>query len=230
MSNAPKKRRQSGTRARVAQHEAHKVPRSTNIIAMAAVAAFLVIGLIVLALVLFSGDDNHRPDGMAFNGTSLPTFTAGVDDPATGMKAPIFTTEYLDGEYAFIGGGGGPNDTAKLVVFVAHWCRVCQAELPEVANWVADNELPEGVEIVMVSTFEDPDRENHPPSAWFEAQEWQAPVALDSRDGEIAESFGMSGVPSWAVITDLNFVLERGTSPLTPTELDRLIGLAAASR
>ena len=200
-------------------------------IAAAVVGALAVVAAVVVAVVVLSGDSTFRPDDLAFNGTSLPTYVAGVDDPAVGTKAPLFVTEYLDGEWAFVGGGGGPNDTAKLVVFVAHWCPVCQAELPKISNWVEENPLPEGVEIVMVSTFQDSDRDNYPPSEWFDAAGWEAPVAVDSGDGEIVtEWFGMPSVPSWVVLTDHNDVLERGTGPIPPTQLDQLITLAASSR
>ena len=200
-------------------------------IAAAVVGALAVVAAVVIAIVVLSGDDDSRPDDLRFNGTALPAYVPGVDDPAFGEKAPLFTTEYLDGEYAFVGGGGGPNDTAKLMVFLAHWCPVCQAELPEISNWVAENGLPEGVEIVMVSTFQDSDRENYPPSAWFDAAGWEAPVAVDSADGEIVTDwFGMPSVPSWVVLTDLNFVLQRGTGPIPPDQLEGLIALAASSR
>lgn len=229
MSNAPKKRRQSGTRERVARQQVRDTRGVAGIVA-AVVGALAVAAAVVVAIVILTADSTFRPDGLAFNGASLPTYVAGVDDPAPGAKAPLFTTEYLDGEWAFVGGGGGPNDTAKLVVFLAHWCPVCQAELPELSSWVAGNDLPEGVEIVMVSTFQDDERDNYPPSAWFEGAGWEAPVAVDSEDGEIAKSFGMPGVPSWVLLTDHNDVLQRGTGPIPPAQLDQLVALAASSR
>lgn len=228
LSNAPKKRKQSGTRARVAEtHDQGNLANMKIVGVVAALAA--VVAIVVLAVIVFGGDDGDRPDGLAFNGAPLPAFVEGEPDPALGQKAPLVVTEYLDDSYAFVGGGGGPNDTAKLMVFVAHWCPTCQAELPEIAAWVDANELPDGVEIVMVSTFPDSSRDNYPPSSWFEREGWDAPVAADSSDGEIAEEFGMSSVPSWVVLTDLNFVLERGVGPLSSAELDRLTSLAAAS-
>ena len=228
MSNAPRKRRQSGTRARIASQRANKKRGRTGI-AAAVVGAVAVVAAVVIAIVVLSGDDHFRPDGLAFNGTALPTYVAGVEDPAIGESAPLFTTEDLDGEFAIVGGGGGPKDTAKLVVFVAHWCSVCQAEVPEISKWAAENDLPEGVEIVMVSTFQDSDRGNYPPSAWFDAAGWEWPVAVDSGDGEIEAWFGMPSVPSWVVLTDHNFVVQRGTGPIPPDQLDQLITLAATS-
>lgn len=232
LSNAPKKRRQSRTQARLAEQKANEKRGSAGMpVALIGAIVLVVAVAVIVAIVLLNIDDNERPDGLAFNGTALPAYVAGVEDPALGAKAPLFTTEYLNGEYAFIGGGGGPNDTAKLMVFVAHWCPLCQAELPEISNWVAENGLPDGVEIVMVSTFQDADRDNYPPSAWFDAAGWEAPVAVDSEDGEIVtEWFGMPGVPSWVVLTDLNFVLQRGTGPIPPDRLEGLIALAASSR
>lgn len=190
----------------------------------------VVVAAVAIAALVFGGDDGERPDDLAFNGVELPAFVNGVDDPAIGAKAPLFITEYLDGDYAFVGGGGGPNDSAKLIMFVAHWCATCQAEVPALVAWVSENDLPEGVEIVLVSTFADAQRENYPPSVWFEQAGWVAPVAVDSSNGEIAEQFGMSSVPSWVVLTNLNFVLDRGVGPVSTDQLDDLIALAAGSR
>lgn len=227
MSNAPRKRRHSRTRERThTQTTSNKRPGQR-------VALVVLVGLVAItaiAVFLLTGDDSERPENLAFNGAALPTFIAGEADSAIGAKAPIFITEYLDGEYAFIGGGGGPNDTAKLVMFVAHWCAVCQAEVPEVAAWVHDNGLPDGVEIVIVSTFADPDRDHYPPSTWLQDAGWEAPVAADSSDGEIVAQFGMPNVPAWVVLTDLNVVLARGTGPIAPAQLDQLVALAASSR
>ena len=193
----------------------------------------LVVGLIVAAAVIAlvatgGGDsDNTNEPEIAFNGTDLPPLAAGAADPAIGLKAPLFVTDDLVGNRVVTGGGGGPNDTAKVVIFVAHWCPTCQREVPRLAQWLGANDIPEGVEIVTVSTFADPARDNHPPEAWFASVEWPLPVLVDSGSGDIANSFGMGSVPAWVVLDNQNFVLARTVGALTDADFDGLVRLAA---
>ncbi|MGI9624841.1 MAG: TlpA family protein disulfide reductase [Acidimicrobiales bacterium] len=192
--------------------------------ALAAVAVALVVVIAALA----ADDSGNESSDLAFNGVPLPAFTGSGTDEAVGLKAPLFVTNDLDGNRTVVGGGGGPNDTAKIVVFVAHWCPTCQRELPELTEWLAANDLPNDVEIVVVSTFEDAQRGNHPPKAWVEAVGWPEPVMVDSGGGEIAAAFGMSSVPSWVVLDNTNFVMVRGTGPVAGSSLDYLVELAAS--
>ena len=193
----------------------------------AAVAGVVVI-LAVIALFVFGGEsDDDDGEDISFNGVGLPALTDGPD-PAVGMKAPLFvTTDLSTGERVVVGGGGGPNDTAKVVLFAAHWCPVCQEEIPIVADWLNANGLPDGVEVVAVSTFPDATRDNHPPADWFADVDWPYPVMADDANGSILAMFGMTRVPSWVVIDDQNFVLARVTGALDAAGLEALVGLAA---
>ena len=196
----------------------------------AAGAAGLVI-LAVIALFVFGGggSDDAGDDAISFNGVGLPALTDGPD-PAVGVKAPLFvTTDLATGERVVVGGGGGPNDTAKVILFAAHWCPVCQEEIPVVADWLNANDLPDGVEVVAVSTFPDGTRANHPPAVWFADVDWPYPVMVDDANGAILSMFGMTRVPSWVVIDDQNFVVARVTGALGADGVDALVNLAAES-
>ncbi len=195
------------------------------------IVAAVICG-VVLTVAIAGGDgggDNGDSPELAFNGPSLPAFGGAGTDAAIGVKAPVFVTEDLDGNRAVIGGGGGPNDTAKVILFAAHWCPTCQAEIPGWADWLRANPAPDGVEVLMVSTFPDSSRDNHPPDAWFDGVGWPQPVLTDSAEGEILAAFGMGGVPGVVVLDDTNFVLTRGSGPLSEAQLSALVSLAAAS-
>lgn len=196
----------------------------------AAGAAGVVI-LVIIALFAFGGgeSDDGDDDAISFNGVGLPALAAGAD-PAVGLKAPLFvTTDLATGERVVVGGGGGPNDTAKVILFAAHWCPVCQEEIPVVADWLNTNDLPDGVELVAVSTFPDSSRANHPPSDWFAGVDWPYPVMVDDANGSILAMFGMTRVPSWVVIDNQNFVISRVTGALGADGVDALVQLAAGS-
>lgn len=196
-----------------------------------AAAAAGVVVLVIIGLFVFGGggSDDDSDEGISFNGVGLPALADGPD-PAVGVKAPLFvTTDLATGERVVVGGGGGPNDTAKVILFAAHWCPVCQEEIPIVADWLKANGLPDGVEVVAVSTFPDATRDNHPPADWFAASGWPYPVMVDDANGSILAMFGMTRVPSWVVIDDQNFVTARVAGALDSAGLEALVGLAAGS-
>ena len=197
---------------------------------VAAIAAAIVV-LVVIGLFVFGGGDgdDEAAEGISFNGVALPGLVDGAD-PAVGMKAPLFvTTDLVTGEQVVVGGGGGPNDTAKVILFAAHWCPLCQQEIPFVADWLNQNALPEGVELVAVSAFPDPNRANYPPADWFTGVDWPYPVVADDGNGSIMTMYGMSRVPGWVVLDNQNFVLTRLTGGLDSAGLDALVNLAAGS-
>lgn len=227
MSNRVKRSQPSRVVQR--QHQAAAVQSAQRWGTWAAIAAGIVIAAIVALFVFSDGDDSDDTDEISFNGVGLPALTDGPD-PAVGVKAPLFVTTDLAGTERFVvGGGGGPNDTAKVILFAAHWCPVCQQEIPVVADWLAANDLPDGVEVVAVSTFPDATRENHPPADWFAGVDWPDPVMVDDANGSILAMFGMTRVPAWVVLDNKNVVVARVTGALGPEGLESLVDLAAAA-
>lgn len=195
-----------------------------------ALAGVTVIIALVIVFATGGGDDEPTENlgTIGSNGAALPAFDGqGASDPALGTKAPIVSATDLDGNPVVIDASGGPNDTAKVILFAAHWCPTCQAEIPEVAEYLELNELPEGVEFVTVSTFPNASRDNYPPDAWFASVDWPHPVVADTQSGEIADLFGMSSVPSWVVLDNTRTVIARTTGALGPAGVDQLVQLAA---
>src|SRR5690606_24156727 len=114
--------------------------------------------------------ESDGPDGEANGGeapaavTLLPRFTAGTPDPAVGMTIPRVSGTTLDGDERTIEPGG----TAKVIVFVAHWCGHCQAEVPRLVEHLKTTPMPDDVELVAISTNVDAKAPNYPPSAWLD--------------------------------------------------------------
>lgn len=138
----------------------------------------------------------------------LPPIPDGGPDPALGMTLSEITADDWTSGSAFT---LGPSDTSKVVLVWAHWCPYCQQELPIVQSLVdesAFDEFPD-VELVSISTFEDPTRPN-PLGAYLEAEQWDFPVLIDS-DGSIANQLGVRAVPTWVILDADNTVLGRLT-------------------
>ena len=166
---------------------------------------WMIVGVVVLVAVavgvalLASRDAEQQAQtnvaqvsDVSIEGAPLPRFEDEEPDPAMEMRAPAFAATSFDGTEVSVLPGDG---TAKVIGFFAHWCPHCQRELPRIADWMADNQLPAGVEVIAVSTAVDSGSPNYPPSAWFEEEQWPAVVVRDSAESEIGDAYGLGGFP-----------------------------------
>ena len=97
-------------------------------------------------------------------GRALAPFETTDNDSAVGKLAPIATgVDLLTNELVRIAPEGRP----LVVAFFAHWCPHCQREVDALTEWLLANKLPSNVDLFAISTFEAPERGNHPPSRWF---------------------------------------------------------------
>lgn len=157
-------------------------------------------------------------------GTPLPPLTS--PDPAIGSVAPIISAQTSEGDRIQIGDDG----TARLYGFFAHWCPHCQDEMPAVAEWLSTNDLPDGVEIVAISTGVDRGAPNYPPSDWFEREEWPATVLLDSEDQALSQAFGLTAFPYWVAVDANGTVVQRVSGSIPTTALTALVGQLATEQ
>lgn len=193
---------------------------------------WLLVLIVVAAAVVFAnaGDDDedavdagNETGAVEVTGDALVPFA----NPDTGVGATIPTVEAT-----LLGGGSmelGPDGTGRLIGFFAHWCPHCQAEVPVARSWLDQTTLPEGVEVLAVSTAVDPSADNYPPSQWFAREDWPTPVLLDDDRGTLAAAYGLTQYPYWVAVDGNGVVVARTTGGLTATELDLLVELAAGS-
>lgn len=195
--------------------------RSRMVTAIGAVVALAVV--VGVGFLLVQGSDaSLGVDAAIAEGTALPTVPQAGEDTAIGITAPVVEGQDPDGGAVTIGGEG----TAQAVVFVAHWCPHCQEEMPLIADWVADGQLADGVELVAVSTLHDPARPNWPPDEWLEAEAFPGEVLVDG-DGTAAEAWGLSGTPMW-VFTDADgTVVARSSGQIDADRFAEASALAA---
>lgn len=192
---------------------AQKKNSNTTRLVIAAVVVAVVAALVVALVAGGSSDDESSPatstpssvaPGSASEtqpvevvGSALVPLEDETADPAVGQPAPTLRGATFDGSPVEITPGGG-ND--QLIVFLAHWCPHCNAELPIIEEWRAAGMIPEGLDIVAVSTAVSADRPNYPPSRWLVDKGWTWPALADSADMTAAGAYGVTGYPFMVIV------------------------------
>ncbi len=191
------------------------------------VVLVLVLGAAVAAIAFTAGGTGFDYGAVEVSGEPLPQMpeSASEVDPAVGMEAPEAFGASHDGETVEIAADGRP----KVLVFLAHWCPHCQAEVPVVQDWIDANGVPEEVDLISVSTRFQPGREEWPPDEWLDSEGWTAPVLVDDEDDAVANTFGLGGTPYWVVIGADGKVLARRSGEIGTDGFAELLELARSS-
>lgn len=202
-------------------------PRSSTL--LLGLGGLVIAGAAVAAIVLTqpgtpAGSGGPSPSTLVVasaqvTGAALPAFPVAGDDPAVGQPVPEVEGASFDGTPVGIKADGRP----KLILFIAHWCPHCQREVPVVQSWIDANGMPEGVDLISVTTAIDPNQPNYPPDAWLAREHWQPPVIVDA-DRRIATDYGLTAFPYWVAVGADGTVASRLTGELTPAQLDALVG------
>jgi cytochrome c biogenesis protein CcmG/thiol:disulfide interchange protein DsbE len=137
-------------------------------------------------------------------GPALPPLTADdpADDEALGSTAPTLVGVDFEGNPVRI---DAAQDGPTMVVFVAHWCPHCNAEIP-VLNELRDaGSLPDDLNIVAVSTAPRTDGTHFPPDEWLVDVDWQWPAMADGVDmasGSFiaADAYGVNSFPFITIV------------------------------
>lgn len=195
----------------------------------------IVVGIIVLivlaggiALLVSSGDDTEvtavdsdtgetvtidepiELGEVLVLGDALPRFENPAADPAVGTPAPELQGLSYTGEQTDIVFDGRP----KLIAFLAHWCPHCQAEVPELVDWLEAGGLPDGVDLYAVATATQEGQANYPPSEWFVREGLDVPAVMDDGNSSAAEAMGLPGFPYWVVVDSAGLVVMRASGQL----------------
>ncbi len=127
------------------------------------------------------------------------------NDLARGKIAPVVNGFGFDGAPLTIAPKGKP----MLVVFLAHWCPHCNAEIPRLIEWKDSGAMPADLGVVGVSTGARDGAPNWPPSQWVIDKAWPWPVMADNEDQSAAVAFGVSGYPGLILLNGDGKVLAR---------------------
>src|SRR5690606_35798431 len=113
-----------------ARRSAGRSSSRTPLVVAAGVAAIIVA--LVLAVTIAGEEDDAGTEAagtlttVEVSGNPLPELSGQAPDPAVGMTMPTLRGASQDGEAMTI----GPDGPAKIIVYLAHWCPHCQAEVP----------------------------------------------------------------------------------------------------
>ncbi len=187
------------------------------------------LGLIVWLAMSIAGevpvDESIGYGDPTVEGDPLPVYAAGQQDVSVGLTAPtVEGADWNDNPVSI-----EPDGTPKIVIFLAHWCPHCQAEVPVIQDWINDGNVPDTVELVSVVTGTDRLRPNWPPQDWLEEEGWTPPVIMDDEITTVAVNYGMGATPMFVVLDGNNTNLGRITGELSTEALDQLVQVAEAS-
>ncbi|HEX9737668.1 MAG TPA: TlpA disulfide reductase family protein [Candidatus Limnocylindria bacterium] len=185
------------------------------------VGAVVVVGAVIAAALASTQPALAEPaaEPVIVSGQPLPAYPDSGTDPALGMLLPTLRGTGLVGEPVTI----GPDGRAKAIVVLAHWCPHCQAEVPRLVAWLADNPLPEGVDVIGLSTAIDEARPNFPPSAWLEREGWVLSTLNDDAGSSAYLALGALNTPGWVFVGADGTVRLRTTGELDPAEFGAIL-------
>ena len=161
-----------------------------------------------------TGPGEYQP--VAYTDTALTPLEDPSNDAARGEIAPTLSGYSFDGTPLTLAPTGAPT----LVVFLAHWCPHCNAEIPRLIEWQASGKMPADLNIVGVSTAARNDQPNFPPSKWVVDMKWPWAVMVDSEAQDAAVAYGVSGYPGLILLDGEGKVLARRSGEVGVTELD----------
>ncbi|MGA1478859.1 MAG: TlpA family protein disulfide reductase [Candidatus Actinomarina sp.] len=187
-------------------------------------AIVLVVGLAVAIGVSLVDEplDGNLPEGeTTISGDALPEY-AGENDIniSVGLQAPLFSGPDQNSEIISL----EKNGKSKILLFLAHWCPHCQAEVPIVQEYIDTFGLPADVEVIGILTSIDRSRDNYPPHDWLVKEGWSETQIYDL-DREIGTVYGLNAFPYWVTLDKDLKVVNRVTGKLTPDQITVLINL-----
>lgn len=163
-------------------------------------------------------------DKVTVQGESLPQLPADpADDEAVGSAAPTLSGVTFNGDLVEITSDGRP----QVLVFVAHWCPHCQAEVPRIVELV-DQGKNAGVAMTAIATGTDAAAPNYPPSAWLKRERWPFPTLVDTAQARAAEAYGLTGYPFLVFIDAQGNVAARVSGEVSESDLTAMLSALAA--
>jgi len=200
------------------------------VLALVGIAVLVFVGVVAF---LSAGETSDVPSlddvagPVSVDGEPIPVPVPdepGIADPAVGLPSPVITAvDYADQTVTL----GAPG-RAQVLVFLAHWCPVCDQELPTLRDVVSAGGVPDDVDLVLITTGLDPGRPNWPPKRWLDdAGLGGVTTVRDDVGDPIMRAFGLRAYPAWAVIDAEGTVVARRQGLLPAVGVAQLLDVAA---
>jgi len=193
----------------------------------AVIAVVVVVGIVAVILVATGGGNAKKASGVGakattevaaevtVTGTKLPAYAAGKADPAIGLAAPKLGSVDFQGTNVEAGGVTGKP---YAMVFLAHWCPHCQAEVPRLVSLAKAGKIA-GVDVTGVATGTSKDYPNYPPSAWLDREGWPFGVMVDDARSTAADAYGLAGYPYMVFVDAQGKVVGRTSGEVAPADV-----------
>ena len=148
-------------------------------------------------------------------------------DTAVGMTAPVFSGTTYAGQSLTVDATKGPY----MLVFLAHWCPHCNAEVPRLNNWKHSGAVPSNLQVIGVTTATDSSLVNYPPGPWIANKGWEWPALPDESGGtraagKIATAFGADGWPFIVIVGADGKVKARTSGEVAIKDLQAMVDAA----
>lgn len=193
--------------------EARFSPKLLLGVAAGAVVLALIVAVAIGTATEQSPADNLPTDVLVdITGDALVPLAQGTADAAIGALIPEVSSIDFDGNPAEIRNDGTP----KIILFLAHWCQFCRAEVPAVQAYIDENSWPAGVDFVTVATAIDRARPNYPPNAWLDREGWTQRVVMDDEASAIGAAYGLPAFPYYVFVNGDGEVVSRATGAQDP--------------
>jgi thiol-disulfide isomerase/thioredoxin len=204
-------------------------------------AVVIAAGIVGFGVTAMSGSDAEPPASTVIGGVvpaefqkitstgdALEGLGSAAVDPALGKQAPTLQGYNFAGAPVNIQPGADGKPT--LLVFLAHWCPHCNAEVPRLNEWREKGLVPDGLRVVGVTTSSRKDQANWPPSNWISEMNWQFETLADSEEGDAAFAYGVDGFPFLVLVNGEGKVVSRFSGEMEVEQLQEFIsnGLATA--
>jgi thiol-disulfide isomerase/thioredoxin len=185
-------------------------------------AGALVVVLLIVAVVFGNSEVGAEYGTPTIEGQNLPLMPPNqtIDTSANGSAYPDVTGQDFDGSTVEIRNDDG---RAKGIVFLAHWCPHCQAEVPRVVDWLAQTGGVEGVDLYSVATSMNSAQDNYPPSDWLDRENWDLPVIRDDEENSVLIAYGAGGFPYWVFTNADGTVALRTSGELDSAQLENIL-------
>ncbi|MDE0233323.1 MAG: TlpA disulfide reductase family protein [bacterium] len=189
-----------------------------------------VVAVVVAGLVAFFTVAGSEPETaeVAVDGDPIPVLAGNVpvgQDIAFGWDAPAVTgSDWMGNPVTIDQADGRP----KVIVFLAHWCPHCQAEVPQIQAWLNQTGGSSEVDLYGVATSINRSRPNWPPSDWLDREGWTSPTIMD-HNNRAATAYGLSAFPYWVAVNAEGKVVYRVAAAIGVDGLLTLQQLATQS-